>query len=107
MEYVGAVGETYDAEAFVRVGTDPGFERSIRFSDVFLRNLRQDRDVGLKSLHQPALFAITHGTVPGDYSHVHTLPGSEFKVPSSARPSERCLGPRRAARLRGLASAAQ
>jgi hypothetical protein len=39
VEYVGAVRETYDSEAFVRVGPDPGFERNIRFTDMSLRNL--------------------------------------------------------------------
>jgi len=39
VEGVGAARVTYEAEAFVRVGSDPGFERSIRFSDMSLRNL--------------------------------------------------------------------
>ena len=38
VEYVGAVGETDDTEAFVRIGTDPGFKWSIRLSNMFLRN---------------------------------------------------------------------
>ena len=73
MECVGAVREPYDAETFVRVGTDPGFERSIAFSNMFLRNLLEDRDVGPKRLDLRALFGITHGTVPGDYSHASKL----------------------------------